>query len=158
MLAMPENCCSASQPITRPSPLSCFTSSDSPSQKRCLDPITLFTTDDMQANRCASNVDCSGGFSCTRPLPSENLLRLTIRPSPWNLNESKSTEGIIVWKGPRKEVWEEGLHTLSIGCADIESSLLCLVVVGKLFPRFKRLPLWLPSTAQLVFQCVNGEI
>ena len=81
---------------------------------RCLDPVKVmkFHNNNLPNNdRCLSALDCSENSSCVQPLDSEQLLRLVFRPTFFQ-SDSQANEEIIIWKGPRDELLEEGGATV----------------------------------------------
>ena len=86
--------------------------------------------EDQTRQRCVSHADCNTfldqstinatvvGTSiaekgqtqmCVKPHLSEGLLRISFLRKVDDIKEN-----VIVWKGPRWEVWEQGVHTLAI--------------------------------------------
>lgn len=96
----PQSCCGESSPS-----LSCF---QSPTDTRCLDPIPLLTQTDknQEPRRCSLSASCSPVSLCVWPRQGEQLLRISMRLS------DSSPEEILLWSGPRREVWEQGVHAL----------------------------------------------
>ncbi|GLB41095.1 putative peptidase family M50 [Lyophyllum shimeji] len=118
-----RSCC----PNNKTSGLSCFASTDNPLDKGCLDPIPILTSS-SPTERCTSTTDCSATSICVTPYKHEHLLRLTIH------RLSKADEAkVILWSGPRQEIWEE-------------------VRVGTLLPRIPILPLSLPSFCEIFWE------
>ncbi|KAJ7572653.1 hypothetical protein C8J56DRAFT_584108 [Mycena floridula] len=114
-----EDCCTAtSNPGASTSLLSCFTALHHTTH-RCLDPLPILTKP-LENKRCGSNTDCHEAF-CIRPSSTAQLLRLTM-VSPW---ENPQKEEVVLWSGPRKEVWEQ-------------------VEVGEYLPRLFIFPGWTP--------------
>ncbi|KAG5645952.1 hypothetical protein DXG03_004744 [Asterophora parasitica] len=114
---------------TTPSPgRSCFVSTSTPSSFRCLDPAPLLTSTHTNTTaRCTTTADCHPGDGhnavCMRPDAKAQLLRLRVG----------STGDIILWSGPRKEVYEE-------------------VRVSTLVPRLRVIPHALPHAATLFWE------
>ncbi|KAF5381612.1 hypothetical protein D9615_005501 [Tricholomella constricta] len=118
-----NTCC-----LTKKTPgLSCFVSTDTPSTRGCLNPVPVLTSA-SKVERCNFTADCPGLSICVRPDETEKLLRLTVvRP----FVDAKSE--VILWSGPREEVWEE-------------------VRVGTLLPRTSFLPVSLPYSGEIFWQ------
>ena len=76
---------------------------------RCLDPISILN-DPKDLNRCKSATDCTSipDSLCVRPDAKAQLLRLTVRLPP--LTGAGRNEEVVLWSGPRREVWEEGFR------------------------------------------------
>ncbi|KAF8154677.1 hypothetical protein B0H34DRAFT_783787 [Crassisporium funariophilum] len=112
-------CCNPS--VAQGSSLSCFTSIDD-SDQGCIDPIPLLTKSDENRRRCSSVSECSSISTCVVPHKQSQLLRMTVRPSLYAVDQ----DVVVLWSGSPKEVWEE-------------------VQVGIWLPRAWVLPLWLPT-------------
>ncbi|KAF8514992.1 hypothetical protein JB92DRAFT_92270 [Gautieria morchelliformis] len=117
----------------------------SPANGWCIDPVPLF--EDQTKQRCMSHPSCgvsheqdrlssnAGGSAsvsekrraqiCITPHSSAALHRISFLTNAGDIHEKT-----IVWKGPRREVWEQ-------------------VTVGKYLPRFRILPLALPAAIKL---------
>ena len=96
---------------------------------RCIDPVPLF--EDQTKQRCLSHTTCNAFHAqdniktitgtevvekgqvqiCVKPHSSAGLLRITFLK-----DADDAEENIIVWKGPRREVWEQGArpHDMSV--------------------------------------------
>ncbi|KAF8234469.1 hypothetical protein L208DRAFT_1393838 [Tricholoma matsutake] len=122
VLAHPESCCADEKTLG----LSCFTSTDDPSHRGCMDPIPILAGN---GSRCWFAADCFGVSTCVRPDKTGQLLRLTVhRPSNF-----PNQEDVVLWSGPLREVWEQ-------------------VDIGTLMPRLHILPLWMPTQGQVVWE------
>lgn len=121
--------------------LSCFTT-NSPEMRRCLDPLPILTRP-ADNPRCRVDADCTGDNTiCIRTDPAAHLVRLAYK-SVWNVEGP--VEQIVLWHGPRQEIYEQGTfqHTIT------RSLLITAVVeVGSHLPRIPFFPLWFP---QLVY-------
>lgn len=74
------------------------------------------------------------------PHEEAQLLRLIVRPSGLDSTE----ETVVLWSGPRREVWEQGNERISIHRISI-STAFGIVQVGNWLPRFRLLPLGFPT-------------
>jgi hypothetical protein len=106
--------------ITHPSSLTTL------GNARCIDPVTLF--EDQTKQRCSSHRSCDTSRDqdkiktntgndvmdegqvpiCVKPHSSAGLLRISFLKDTGDVKEH-----IIVWKGPRREVWEQGAYAAS---------------------------------------------
>ncbi|KDR70284.1 hypothetical protein GALMADRAFT_255189 [Galerina marginata CBS 339.88] len=109
-----DACCSLIN--NKVSPFACFVSQDH-SEQGCIDPVPIMTKHDGHG-RCTTPNDCPSESVCAFPHKESQLMRLTVRPSILELEET-----VVLWNGPRIEVWEE-------------------VQVGNWLPRIWFLPLW----------------
>ncbi|KAF8880492.1 hypothetical protein BD779DRAFT_1473793 [Infundibulicybe gibba] len=91
----PRSCCPSSTGL-----LTCFLSIDS---SACLDPIRTLTVHD--AIRCTPAHPCAPLHTCVTPHPSTHLTRLTVIPP------QKSGPEILLWSGPRLEIFEQVIVT-----------------------------------------------
>lgn len=67
----------------------------------CIDPVAILS---QPQNRCDSSTLCSKSQSCIEPWGDRDILRITVQD-----------ERVVLWSGPRYEVWEQGMvHDLSI--------------------------------------------
>lgn len=85
---------------------------------------------------------------CIHPDKNAGLLRITV--SLYNGAE----EVVILWRGPRTEVFEQGASSLSaifLNFIDKEES----VEVGTYHPRIPLLPLWLPAFVERAYGFVK---
>ncbi|KAF9050961.1 hypothetical protein BDZ89DRAFT_1056867 [Hymenopellis radicata] len=119
-LDSPETCCVEDVSVSL---LSCFTNGN---EQGCVDAVPLLTKP-KENIRCQADFECSGNSLCVRPDTVAHLFRLTVRFPDWKENDE---EDVVLWHGPRKEVWQE-------------------VKIGILRPRINLLPLWLPSLVYL---------
>ncbi|KAF9000773.1 hypothetical protein BDZ89DRAFT_694474 [Hymenopellis radicata] len=115
-LDSPETCCVEDVSVSL---LSCFTNGN---EQGCVDAVPLLTKP-KENIRCQADFECSGDSLCVRPDTVAHLFRLTVRFPDWKENDA---EDVILWHGPRAEVWQE-------------------VEIGILRPRINLLPLWLPG-------------
>lgn len=96
---------------------------------RCVDPVPLFTSAIGQwakSLRCSSASDCLGGglgeerekektqMECVRPTEGSQLLRIAVVPPPWEGSDiegldTESGARLVLWNGPRDEIYEQGL-------------------------------------------------
>ncbi|KAF9561721.1 hypothetical protein CPC08DRAFT_707231 [Agrocybe pediades] len=120
------NCCSPSGD-KKASPLSCFVSHE-PSIQGCMDPVPVLTKP-YGYGRCKNSEECARESVCTFLERSSQLMRITVR----NPDMADKEETVVLWSGPRLEVWEE-------------------VQVGDWLPRVWFLPLKLPLVADLFWQ------
>ncbi|KAI0056036.1 hypothetical protein BV25DRAFT_1921358, partial [Artomyces pyxidatus] len=96
--------------------LACFVSAKA--EQRCVDPVPLLVPVKGSVARCGDETHmCGVNEVCVRPRGGETLLRIGV--------SSEGTERVILWRGPKVEVWEQ-------------------VEVGTWLPRWRMLPLWLP--------------
>jgi S2P endopeptidase len=73
--------------------------------------------------RCTANSTCGAGSVCALPSSKEKITRIVFQTP-------ESEKGIIIlWKGPREEIWEE-------------------VQVSEWIPRVSFLPLWIPQVVE----------
>ncbi|KAG1901551.1 uncharacterized protein F5891DRAFT_950498 [Suillus fuscotomentosus] len=105
---------------------SCFVSFESTIEEYCTDPVPILSK--MQ-NRCDSSMSCLESQSCIKPREDRDILRITVN------HEGAGTEDerIVLWSGPRYEVWEQ-------------------VQTTHLAPRFGIIPLGLPLVFADFFQ------
>lgn len=121
----PETCCthssSSSDRSLPPTPYvgSCFIVEEAnPSVRmRCLDPVPLLTglhneQDDRhfehveEGHRCSHRNPCKRGSICVHPRTGEQLLRI-------HFSGYDGDAQVLLWNGPRREVWEQGLSFTS---------------------------------------------
>ncbi|KAG2368942.1 hypothetical protein BDR07DRAFT_1605071 [Suillus spraguei] len=107
---------------------SCFVSFESAMEEYCTDPVAILS---KIQNRCDSSTPCRESQSCVKPRGDRNILRITVN------HEGTSTEDerIVLWSGPRYEVWEQ-------------------VQTTHFAPRFGIIPLGLPLIFADFFQYV----
>lgn len=74
---------------------------DNSAHRGCVDPIPIMTASD-DSNRCFSAANCLGVSTCVRPDEPRRLLRLTVQ------QPLSSTQHVVLWSGPLREVWEQG--------------------------------------------------
>ncbi|KAJ7182585.1 hypothetical protein C8R43DRAFT_7552, partial [Mycena crocata] len=108
-------------PGTLLSSLTCFSAVPS-AEKACLETIPTLTN--LEARRCASDHECPDDSRCARPDDSAHILRLTIH--------SDGQDRVILWSGPLAEVQEQ-------------------VEIGKFYPRFRFLPIWIYMSTRLLW-------
>lgn len=106
--------------------LSCFVSFESKMEEHCTNPVAILS---QIRNRCDSSTSCLESQSCIKPRRDQDILRITVN------NEEAGTEDerIVLWSGPRYEVWEQ-------------------VQTTHLAPRFGIIPLGLPVIFADFFQ------
>lgn len=80
---------------------SCFVSKMDETVQYELDPVHIFTDN---FPRCDSSTECSFVSSCVIPRRDQQLVRISALK---NLMGT-STEVVVVWKGPKEEIWEQG--------------------------------------------------
>ncbi|KZO94428.1 hypothetical protein CALVIDRAFT_539169 [Calocera viscosa TUFC12733] len=115
-------CCS--EPSTPE--LACFvpmSASPSEYQGHCLSPLSLFNRNNTTPRRCDPS-GCPVQHLCIIPSPEAQLLRITF------VDMERGKERVVVWKGPRSEVWRQ-------------------VRVGTYLSRTPLIPLWLPDLVNL---------
>lgn len=105
---------------------SCFVSFESAMEEYCTDPVAVLS---KIQNRCDSSTSCLDSQSCLKPRGDREILRITVN------DEGAGTENerIVLWSGPRYEVWEQ-------------------VQTTQLAPRFAVVPLGLPLVFADFFQ------
>jgi len=123
--ANPTQCCA--DPSS--SDLSCFVpslQSQSHVQGHCLSPLSLYnrTSVPPRCNPSSSSKDCPAEQTCILPSPEAQLLRIKF------VDMTRGREEIVIWKGPKAEVWRQ-------------------LRVGTLLPRASWISLTLPDTVQL---------
>lgn len=80
---------------------SCFVSKVDETVQYELDPVHIFTDN---LSRCNSSAECSSFSSCVVPRRDQQLVRISILRS----HGDTSVEDMVVWKGPKDEIWEQG--------------------------------------------------
>ncbi|KAF8841485.1 hypothetical protein BDN67DRAFT_928192, partial [Paxillus ammoniavirescens] len=105
---------------------SCFISKEDAAVQYSLSPAPIFTEN---AARCNSSMECATSTSCVVPRSDQQLVRITVA---WDY-AGNSGKDIVVWKGPKREIWEQ-------------------VEVGNLRPRFSFVSLKLPSVVSCFFE------
>lgn len=80
---------------------SCFVSKADETIQYELDPVHIFT-DNLA--RCNSSTECSSSSSCVVPRRDQQLVRISVLRN----DAGTSIEDIVVWKGPKEEIWEQG--------------------------------------------------
>ncbi|KAI0045918.1 hypothetical protein FA95DRAFT_74971 [Auriscalpium vulgare] len=113
-------CCDGSAPA---SALACFSGAG---ETHCVDPIPLLGTKEMNGPRCSD--ECAGAQTCVRPRAGELLLRILVR--------SDGDDRVVLWRGPRVEVWEQ-------------------VEVDIWRSRWGIMPQWLPKIGSVFFEYLN---
>ncbi|KAG1733856.1 uncharacterized protein EDB91DRAFT_624050 [Suillus paluster] len=119
-----QQCCVDTD--NRTSSLSCFASFASTMETYCTDPVAILSK--MQ-NRCDSSTLCLESQSCVKPTGDRDLLRITVHHQETSTNDDR----VVLWSGPKYEVWEQ-------------------VQTTHLAPRFDILPLGLPLLLADFFQ------
>ncbi|KAH7911755.1 hypothetical protein BJ138DRAFT_1084989 [Hygrophoropsis aurantiaca] len=117
-----HQCCARDYKETSQSSFSCFLLLPSPQETFCLDPIPILTEN---RHRCSTVAECGAVETCVKLHDTEQLLRISLQRNP--VLPSSINDEVILWAGPKAEVWEQ-------------------VKVGTLIPRFSFLPLGLPNT------------
>ncbi|KIJ60749.1 hypothetical protein HYDPIDRAFT_98042 [Hydnomerulius pinastri MD-312] len=105
---------------------SCFVSKEDPSVQYSLDPVPIFTG---STSRCGSQTECAPVASCVVPRSDQQLLRIAL---VLDLTDGEGEE-VIVWKGPKREIWQQ-------------------VEVSNLRPRFPFISIRLPNVASNFFE------
>ncbi|KAG2038034.1 hypothetical protein BDR03DRAFT_955573 [Suillus americanus] len=106
---------------------SCFVSFESAMEEYCTDPVAVLSKIE---NRCDSSASCLESQSCIKPRGDRDILRITVM----NHEETgPEDERVVLWSGPRYEVWEQ-VHTTHLA------------------PRFGIVPLGLPLILADFFQ------
>ncbi|KAG2128003.1 hypothetical protein DEU56DRAFT_742147 [Suillus clintonianus] len=80
--------------------LSCFVSFENTVEEYCTDPIAILSK--MQ-NRCDSSTSCLESQSCIKPRGDRNILRITVHQQGTSTEDKR----VVLWSGPRYEVWEQ---------------------------------------------------
>lgn len=81
---------------------SCFVSFESAMEEYCTDPVAVLSKIE---NRCDSSASCLESQSCIKPRGDRDILRITV-----NYEETgPEDERVVLWSGPRYEVWEQGM-------------------------------------------------
>lgn len=76
----------------------CFTLVERPSDLYSLDPVPILTG---SPTRCNASVGCIPSSSCIALQRGQQLVRITL------LNLSNGAEEVVLWNGPREEIWEQ---------------------------------------------------
>ncbi|KAH0828615.1 hypothetical protein J3R83DRAFT_2945 [Lanmaoa asiatica] len=79
---------------------SCFVSKVDETIQYGLDPVQIFT-DNLA--RCNSSTECLPLSSCVVPRDDQQLVRISVLMN----HVGTSIEDIVVWKGPKEEIWEQ---------------------------------------------------
>jgi S2P endopeptidase len=103
---------------------------------RCLDPVPILSpmTADQAPARCRSQHECTKDHICTYPDPREQLMRIGIHSPDWQEAMANNSLRIVLWDGPRSEVYEQ-------------------VIVSYHASQHWWLPSSLPLWSNLFFQC-----
>ncbi|KAG1765564.1 hypothetical protein EDD22DRAFT_774911 [Suillus occidentalis] len=105
---------------------SCFVSFESKMEEYCTNPVAILS---QIRNRCDSSTSCLESQSCIKPRGDQDILRITVN----HAGAGTEDERIVLWSGPRYEVWEQ-VQTTHLG------------------PRFGIIPLGLPLILADFFQ------
>jgi S2P endopeptidase len=105
---------------------SCFVSFENAMEEYCTDPVAILS---KIQNRCDSSTSCLKSQSCIKPRGDQDILRITVN----HRGAGTEDEHIVLWSGPRYEVWEQ-------------------VQTTYLAPRFGIIPLKLPLVFADFFQ------
>lgn len=103
----PKDCCDAVKSsetlkTEEQANLSCFVEANTTHNLICANPIPILTAPGPVL-RCTTSSDCiSASSKCIMPDVSSQLLRIRV------VYPEETHEDIILWKGPREEVWEQG--------------------------------------------------
>jgi S2P endopeptidase len=151
---------------------SCFipksSSLTSPENGWCIEPVPLF--EDQTKQRCVSHASCdvshehdslSSNAGWSASVPEKRRAQICITPHSsaalhrisFLMNAGDIREKTIVWKGPRREVWDQGVQTIAHQHKYLVDSVT--VTVGKYLPRLRILPLALPVAVELLLECVG---
>lgn len=91
----------------------CFTSVERSSDSYSLDPVPILTGN---STRCNASVACTPSSSCIALQRGQQLVRITL------LNLSDGTEEVVLWSGPREEIWEQVQISTLKSCIPLISS------------------------------------
>ncbi|KLO03801.1 hypothetical protein SCHPADRAFT_897533, partial [Schizopora paradoxa] len=85
----------------------------------CLDPVPILSPneDDAEVFRCEKSHDCDSNSSgevrepmqCVAPGAETHLTRISVGPPLWQTKNGATTHTaeIVLWSGPRSEIWDE---------------------------------------------------
>jgi len=144
-----SNACCSDAAHKNTFPLSCFVSHE-PFMKGCIDPSPVLTRH-YGHGRCKTVEGCEHESVCTFPEPADRLMRITMQSSDMDAQ----SETVILWSGPRDEIYEESqcrVSSLYLYFIVDERLWSPLVQVGDWMPRLWFLPLGLPFIADLFWQ------
>jgi S2P endopeptidase len=127
----------------RSSSLSCFVSFENAAETYCTDAVAILS---KIQNRCDSSALCLTSQSCIEPRGDRDLLRITVR------HQGTKDERVVLWSGPKYEVWEQGMALESAIIMNIQ--FRSSVQTTHFAPRFGILPLGLPLSLADFFQYV----
>lgn len=77
----------------------CFVLVDDTNDQYSLDPVAVLARD---LTRCDTSADCTLLSSCVVPQYGQQLVRVALLSSGLS-----SSEEVVLWKGPRREIWEQ---------------------------------------------------
>ncbi|KAI6032624.1 hypothetical protein F5J12DRAFT_795509 [Pisolithus orientalis] len=77
----------------------CFVLMHGTSDQYSLDAVTVLSGD---LARCDASVGCTPLSSCVMPRRGQQLVRITLLSNSLN-----GSEEVVLWKGPRREIWEQ---------------------------------------------------
>jgi hypothetical protein len=108
----PKACCVSS--ATSSNELSCFVESVLGGEGRCFNPLLVMDPaasgpGDVPPSRCDERCALENQV-CLRPQQGEELLRIGVEPPPWMPG---AQSGIIIWRGPKHEVWDQGMRGMA---------------------------------------------
>jgi len=93
----------------------CFTLVERRSDLYSLDPVPILTG---SPTRCNASVGCIPSSSCIALQRGQQLVRITL------LNLSDGAEEVVLWNGPREEIWEQGAQHSGSKLVPSEHSIL----------------------------------
>ncbi|KAH9942695.1 hypothetical protein B0H21DRAFT_750382 [Amylocystis lapponica] len=104
----PRHCCAATND-TVPT-LACFTA-DAPIAERCVDPLLFMGDAAASLTRCRTTADCGSAHACLWQRSDQELLRVTLQLPTWLREGREPGERVVLWNGPRAEVFEVEVST-----------------------------------------------
>ncbi len=111
----------------------------------CADPVPVLTAPAPGPRaRCTTDAACGDNARCVLPREDAELLRISVL-------SDEGPERVILWRGPREEVWEEGMLVFD-SLPNTQYSLARIVRVGIWAPRISFLPLWLPPLVGVLYE------
>ncbi|KAG8221576.1 hypothetical protein J3R82DRAFT_1819 [Butyriboletus roseoflavus] len=92
--------CTKAPACTSAGSYSCFVSKADETVQYELDPVHIFTDNLV---RCNSSTECSSVSSCVAPRRDQQLVRIFVLRN----RAGTSIEDIVIWKGPKDEIWQQ---------------------------------------------------
>lgn len=138
-----DECCSAFSLTPLAHPL-CFKGTSSDPVSACLSPLSFFPPSTTIPRRCIDSTSCSveeEGTLCARIEDFEKVLRITVL-------ESSTETRVVVWQGPRRRLWNDGMLRLYSSSFEPLSKCAVIVKISNVRPRFELLPLSLGYHAE----------